>query len=257
MLLRKKGKRGLGLLLAASLLAGAASGGWVKPAEAAAADIEVKQKFGNRIGNLSYGAENAFGNFYNNMESGFYMEHDSSTSADWGAGDVFTDESGATYTLRVGENPLLSAMAQSGHATFKIGFAVLRKHYGVFSGSENSSITVTVNGRELMHYDTDDTSGSTQIYNKSEQETLTPGAVIKIRIFGQDDDDGPTGVRGLYILFEDKQRPVLEDYTFTGNGATRLNTEINQTELYVKKNEFVDLAYNFSEPIRPTAVSAG
>lgn len=257
MLLRKKGKRGLGLLLAASLLAGAASGGWVKPAEAAAADIEVKQKFGNRIGNLSYGAENAFGNFYNNMESGFYMEHDSSTSADWGAGDVFTDESGATYTLRVGENPLLSAMAQSGHATFKIGFAVLRKHYGVFSGSENSSITVTVNGRELMHYDTDVTSGSTQIYNKSEQETLTPGAVIKIRIFGQDDDDGPTGVRGLYILFEDKQRPVLEDYTFTGNGATRLNTEINQTELYVKKNEFVDLAYNFSEPIRPTAVSAG
>ncbi|QJC53026.1 hypothetical protein HGI30_16565 [Paenibacillus albicereus] len=50
---------------------------------------------------------------------------------------------------------------------------------------------------------------------------------------------------------------MLDDYTFTGNGATRLNTEINQTELYVKKNEFVDLSYNFSEPVRPTAVSSG
>ncbi|KKC48871.1 hypothetical protein VE23_20185 [Paenibacillus sp. D9] len=254
--LRKIGKRGFKLLLAASLLVGAAAGGWAAPAEAAAADLEVTQKFGNRIGNLSYEAQNAFGNFYNSMEQGFYMQHDPDTSADWGAGDVFTDESGATYTLRVGENPLLSAMALSGHAKVKIGFAVLRKNYGFFSGSESSSITVTVNGQQLMHYDTSDTDKSTQIYNKSEETWLTPGAVIKIRIFGQDDDDGPTGVRGLYIKFEDKERPVLEGYTFTGNGATRENEEIHQTELYVKKNEFVDLAYNFSEPVRPTSVTA-
>src|SRR5690606_16127815 len=46
--------------------------------------------------------------------------------------------------------------------------------------------------------------------------------------------------------------PVLNAYSFTGDGATRYNENAEQWELYVKKKEYIDLTYRFSEPIYPS-----
>ncbi|WP_144027182.1 DUF5011 domain-containing protein [Paenibacillus sp. FSL R7-0273] len=230
---------------------------WTGRVQAAAKDIEVVFKSGARIGNLSYSATNTFINFYNNQVEGFRQtETDKDAQYDWSRGDIFAgvndNEATVQFEVRVADNPILREMAKSGHAEMKTGFAVLRRHSG-FLWTRHSAIKISIDGRELIN----ERTGGSQVYNKSATAVITPNSVINVWVYGEGDDDGEAaGVRGFYLNFEDMQRPVLNNYTFTGNGATRENTTINQTELYVKKSENVTVAYNFTEPVKPTTLVA-
>lgn len=230
---------------------------WTGRVQAAAKDIEVVFKSGARIGNLSYSATNTFINFYNNQVEGFKQtETDKDAQYDWAGGNIFAgvndNEATVQFEVRVADNPILREMAKSGHAEMKTGFAVLRRHSG-FLWTRQSAIRISIDGTTLIN----ERTGSSQVYNKSASAVIKPNSVINIWVYGEGDDDGEAaGVRGFYLNFEDMQRPVLKDYTFTGNGATRENTTINQTELYVKKSENVTVAYNFTEPVLPTSLVA-
>lgn len=228
-------------------------------------DLEIRLQSGGRIGNLSYSAENTITSFYNN-ESGFKLDKRGSFNVDPIEGDVFIYRGDkATFTLRVKDNPLLVNLAKSGHATVEFGWSYLEwteecetSVLGVcvdkdYQGTEAS---ITVDGVQKFHkekYHGDDDGGPV-----NGTATLHENMVITVEVEGIRDHVGsPSGVRGLYVKFKDTTRPVLNAYSFTGNGAERLNTNINQTELYVKKNEYIDLTYRFSEVIYPSAVLPG
>ncbi|CAM4333508.1 hypothetical protein [Paenibacillus typhae] len=260
MLMSRKAKKYTALSLTIIMLLSLIPDMWTGRVQAAAKDIEVVFKSGARIGNLSYSATNTFINFYNNQVEGFRQtETDKDASYDWASGDIFagdgSDEATVQFEIRVADNPILREMAKSGHAEVLTGFNILRRHYKFFSGSRESEIRISIDGRTVIHENTDD--GNEQKYNKSATAIINPNSVIHVWLYGEGSMDGEgVGVRGLYFNFQDLQRPVLKDYTFTGNGATRENTTINQTELYVKKNENVTVAYNFTEPVKPTSLVA-
>ncbi|WP_340022547.1 hypothetical protein MHI24_26545 [Paenibacillus sp. FSL K6-1096] len=224
-------------------------------AEAAGDDFEVTFKTGAHVGNLSYPADNTFINFYNDMVEGFKQtETDKDAKYDWAKGDIFAgvndNEATVQFEVKVADNPILKNMALSGHAEMLTGFSVLRRHSG-FLWTRHSSITVSIDGKNIIN----ERTGSSQRYNKSAKAIIKPDSIINIRVWGEGDDDGEAaGVRGFYLKFQDLKRPVIDNYTFTGNGAERLNENINQKELYVKRDENITLSYNFSEPVRPTSV---
>ncbi|MDI4649398.1 hypothetical protein [Cohnella hashimotonis] len=226
-------------------------------ATAAGQDLEVMFSTGAHVGNATYNADNTFLNFYNNQVPGFYTTRkDGNATVDWAGGDVYagTNDKSSYVTLqvRVADNPILREMALGGQAEMITGFAVLRRHSG-FIWVRRSEIKIYVDGQELMNYRT----GGSQVYNKQATKLIKPNSVIDISIWGQGEDDGEgAGVRGFYLKFQDKQRPVIDSYTFTGNGNERTNPNINQEELYAKENENITLTYNFSEPIRPTALTS-
>ncbi|WP_052770133.1 hypothetical protein [Paenibacillus sp. IHB B 3415] len=251
----RKLKKYTSLSLILSILLTLMPSSWSGLAEAAGDDFEVTFKNGAHVGNLSYPAENAFGNFYNNLEEGFAQtETDKDARMDWATGDIYAglddNEATVTFEVDVAKNPLLKAMAESGQAEMITGFAVLRRHSG-FLWTRHSAITVTIDGRDIIK----ERTGSSQKYNKTATARITPTSKIKVWVYGEGDDDGEAaGVRGFYLKFQDLKRPVIDNYTFTGNGAERLNENINQKELYVKRDENITLSYNFSEPVRPTSV---
>ncbi|AIQ51958.1 hypothetical protein R70331_10835 [Paenibacillus sp. FSL R7-0331] len=257
MLMSRKAKKYTALSLTIIMLLSLIPDVWTGRVQAAAKDIEVVFKSGARIGNLSYSATNTFINFYNNQVEGFKQtETDKDAQYDWAGGNIFAgvndNEATVQFEVRVADNPILREMAKSGHAEMKTGFAVLRRHSG-FLWTRQSAIRISIDGTTLIN----ERTGSSQVYNKSASAVIKPNSVINIWVYGEGDDDGEAaGVRGFYLNFEDMQRPVLKDYTFTGNGATRENTTINQTELYVKKSENVTVAYNFTEPVLPTSLVA-
>lgn len=223
-------------------------------AEAAGDDYEVTFPNGQHVGNLSYPADNTFLNFYTKVPGFKQTEEDKDAKYDWAKGDIFAgvDDNEATveFQVKVADNTILKNMAESGHAEMLTGFAVLRRHSG-FLWTRHSSITVNIDGKNIIN----ERTGSSQRYNKSAKAIIKPNSVITIKVWGEGDDDGEAaGVRGFYLKFQDLKRPVIDNYTFTGNGAERLNENINQKELYVKRDENITLSYNFSEPVRPTSV---
>ncbi|MBB3113920.1 hypothetical protein FHS18_006035 [Paenibacillus phyllosphaerae] len=233
--------------------------GQIYAAMARADDIEVQFGAGTTIGNTKYEATNAFVNFNNNRTEGFEHELKSGTNIDWIDGSVFAGANGGsadTFVLDVSKNATLRDLAQSGHAKLKIGFSGLAHYEGSFMGF---TTWTRVSDILITHFDGKSTQTIIEGRNlgaRAETITITPESVITITVGGEKDDKGPTGVRGLYMKFEDKERPVMEGYTFTGDGNERNNAKINQMELYVKQQEHITLAYNFSEPVRPTAISA-
>ncbi|OKP96959.1 hypothetical protein [Paenibacillus sp. P46E] len=249
----RKAKKYTALSLILSILLSLIPGSWSGQAEAAGKDLEVMFKSGAHVGNLSYPAENTFINFYNNQVEGFTQtETDKDARYDWANGDVFAgvndNEATVRFQINVADNPILSEMARSGHAEMLTGFNVLRYHSG-FGWTRVSHIGVWVDGVNILPY----SANGGNVYNKSASAIIKPNSVIEVMVYGEGDDDGEAaGVRGFYLKFQDLQRPVLNSYTFTGNGAERMNETINQKELYVKKNENVTLSYNFSEPVSPT-----
>ncbi|MEK4853295.1 hypothetical protein NST04_25810 [Paenibacillus sp. FSL H7-0756] len=223
-------------------------------AEAAGNDYEVTFPNGQHVGNLSYPADNTFLNFYSKVDGFEQTESDKDAQYDWAKGDIFAgvndEKATVSFEVKVANNPILKNMALSGHAEMLTGFAVLRRHSGVF-WTRHSAIEVSIDGRKII----DEKTGSSQRYNKSAKAIIKPDSVIRIWVMGEGDDDGEAaGVRGFYLKFQDLKRPVIDNYTFTGNGAERLNENINQKELYVKRDENITLSYNFSEPVRPTSV---
>ncbi|WP_108993933.1 Ig-like domain repeat protein [Paenibacillus agaridevorans] len=231
-------------------------------AAARAADLEVRVGNVGVIGNMSHDATNTFMNFMNSATPGFAHTDRSGTNIGWSSGpvDIYSGKDGwttDTFVLDVSKNPALQAFAQSDHAEALVGFDRLVDHEDCILGFCKTRITdirithdpgtgeeVIISGRNL--------SARRSVFK------IKPNSIIKISVTGEGDDLGATGVRGLYLQFEDKQRPVLNSYTFTGNGNERMNTKAipNRKELYVKQQENITLAYNFSEPVRPTAVTS-
>lgn len=256
MLMSKRFKKYISLSLILSMVLSLMPGSWNGQAEAAGADLKVQFKNGAVVGNASNAAGNAFGNFYNNLEEGFVQtEFDKDARIDWGSptgtSDIYAglddNEATVTFEIDVAKNKQLREMAESGQAEMITGFAVLRRHSG-FIWTRHSAITVTIDGRDIIK----ERTGSSQRYNKSATALIKPNSKIRIWVYGEGDDDGEAaGVRGFYLKFQDLKRPVLNSYTFTGNGAERLNTNINQKELYVKRDENITLNYNFTEPVQP------
>ncbi|KWX80829.1 hypothetical protein AMQ84_02265 [Paenibacillus riograndensis] len=249
----RRAKKYTALSLILSMLLSLIPGSWSGQAAAAGKDIEVVFKSGAHIGNLSYPAENTFVNFYNNQVEGFTQtETDKDARYDWAKGDIFAgvDDNEATvrFQVNVADNPILREMAKSGHAEMLTGFNILRYHSG-FGWTRVSHIGVWVDGVNILPY----SANGSNVYNKSASAMIKPNSVIEVMVYGEGDDDGEAaGVRGFYLKFQDLQRPVLNSYTFTGNGAERTNETIKQEELFVKKEENITLSYNFSEPVSPT-----
>jgi len=229
---------------------------------AARDDIEVTLKSGGRIGNLSHSATNTITSFYNN-EQGFSLQKNGNFNIDPINGDVFLYNGDvATFTLRVNDNPLLKELVKSGHAEVEYGwdylawteectFEIIACLDYDYQGTE-ASMTVkkgnsTVDSFYKYKYHGSDDGGS--VHGST---VLTSDLVITVTVKGiRDHVDSPSGLRGLYIKFSDMDEPVLNAYSLTGNGATRYNEEKEQWELYVKKNEYIDLTYRFSEPVYP------
>ncbi|WNS46259.1 hypothetical protein [Paenibacillus sp. MMS20-IR301] len=247
-------KKYISLSLILSILLSLVPGSWSGQAAAAGDDFEVQFPNGKHVGNLSYAADNTFLNFFSEVDGFVQTEKDKDAQYNWEDGDIYAgvndNEATVRFEVRVADNPILKAMAQSGQAEMLTGFSVLRRHSG-FIWTRHSEIQVSIDGKMLINEKT----GSSQRYNKSATALIKPDSVIKIYVWGEGDDDGEAaGVRGFYLKFQDLKRPVLNSYTFTGNGAERLNTNINQKELYVKRDENITLSYNFTEPVQPSAI---
>ncbi|MCR8636519.1 hypothetical protein [Paenibacillus radicis (ex Xue et al. 2023)] len=217
-------------------------------------DKEVRFGAGTRLGNLSYDADNAFLNF--NIGTAGFTKISSSGTIDWADGGVYPngdDGAGVDLTIRVQDNPTLLALAQSEHAEAVVGWN--RLLYNEFDcvlfwcKTRVTSATIEIDGVKLS-----DSSHQGTTSAKSMKRIITPTSVIKV---GASVEGQGAGAVGMYIKFQDKTRPRLTGYTFTGNGAERDNTKINQKELYVKQNENITFAYEFSEPVKPTTLVAG
>ncbi|TXK77974.1 hypothetical protein [Paenibacillus sp. N3.4] len=119
------------------------------------------------------------------------------------------------------------------------------------SGSfANGMTSLLASGPEFVTLKGDcrDSSG----VNQAKTVAITSRTVIKftVNIEGQG-----AGTEGVFVKFQqNKHRPKLTGYTFKANGATRDNKN-KEKELYAKKDEYFSLAYNFTEPVRPTSVS--
>lgn len=249
---------------------------WTNQAKATTPqDFEVRYgKAAAVIGNETFEASNAFQNFFGNATSdddkeraydsvinqsmkGFAQTKTSGTAKyDWTGGDLLLgiddEETLVKFEIHIADNPELKAIALSGHAKMEVGFNVLRHHSG-FSWDRKSSIKIIVDDQVVLFAWASDAN----IYNQKETVLIKPNSVIKIEAFGEGDDDGvAAGALGFFIKFKDDQRPVLNGYSFTGNGAERTNPNTSQEELYVKQEENISMQYQFTEPVKPTALNS-
>ncbi|WP_248930532.1 hypothetical protein [Paenibacillus hamazuiensis] len=236
----------LALIMIFSLLPGWAA----DKVQAAGGDLEVTFGAGTRIGNLSYAADNAFINFHQNAPGFTQTETDNDAIYGWADGDILPDgDNGVSVEFRINvkDNPALLDLAQSGHAEVNFGWDKLDyDEFGCVFGickTRVTSASITVDGQELS-----DSSHGGDTSHLEKTVRIKKDTVIEISVWIE---GSGAGVYGMFIKFQDKERPVMTGYTFTGDGAERLNKK-NQQELYVKKNENITLAYNFSEPVKPT-----
>ncbi|WP_028551207.1 hypothetical protein [Paenibacillus sp. UNC451MF] len=270
MLNSKTARKWCSIILCLSMLLSLFSPWDVPRVEAASASCGItgdqEVRFGSiqvRIGNCTFAAENALGNFQGSTPG--YIRSGIGGQQDFVGGDLFV-YSGDTMDLEVNvaQNPALKDLAQSGQAKVAIGWSALDwveqgsgcGLFGAFKCFQGTRVIVNVDGHDLL----DETAWDGGVGPRSTGDiSINQNSKIKINVEGvRDDTDAPSGPRGLYIKFKDESRPSLTDYTFKGNGAWRNNEKIQpiQRELYAKKDEFFSLAYNFSEPVRPTSVSS-
>lgn len=247
------GRRWLAVALTLSMLFSLLPQLQVGHAQAAGGDLEVKFGAGTTIGNLSYDATNAFINFYNNQPGFVRTETDSDEIIDWAEGTILPDGDngvGVEFEIRVKDNPALLALAKSGHAEAFVGWEKLDyDEFGCVLGICKTRVTSAA-----IFIDQHELAGSSHggdTFYRSMTEQIHENSVIRISV---GIEGRGAGAYGIFIKFQDKTRPVLKDYTFKGNGAERQN-KVGQQELFAKQDEYVSLSYNFSEPVKPTALN--
>ncbi|MBJ6362600.1 hypothetical protein ACFOQM_15160 [Paenibacillus sp. GCM10012307] len=263
MLRKHKTHRLLGILLILSTLLLPLQGMFISVAQAAGEDREVFFGNGVRVGNQTYSATNAVVNF-NSQKDGFTYSKSGDVTIDFGAGDTFsTNGSVAVFELDVSKNSYLKELAASGHAEVQVGWSALdwieectRSVFGICLDKDYQGTEAWI-----------DIGGVNQIHERAYHGGVGPRSItrvlgtetkIRVTIEGiRDSTDERSGVRGLYFRFKDVTAPVMTGYTFTGDGAERTNPNTGEEELYVKANENITLAYEFSEPVRPTALNSG
>jgi len=210
---------------------------------------------GTKIGNVTVAADNAFRNF--NLSgggfagsSGFKVTDKSGGISIYSDGTMTApsnDSEGASFQIKVKDNPLLAALAQSGEAQIVVGWKELEYDSGLFWTAVTSA-SFKVDGHTVLSGH----SGGGTIGYTEETASFGPNSVIDIGVWIEDKD---VVISGLFIKFQDKVRPELVGYTFTGDGVTRSN-KAGQNELYAKQGEKISLTYNFSEPVRPFALNS-
>lgn len=227
------------------------------------------------IGNLSYEAGNAIANFDPDRSatpgfSSVLSSHFRRGDAIWSGGYLpigSTAQSGSDnpannarveLTINVAQNKTLRELAASGHAKVLVGYEELFFHEGGIWPAEwerHSTAEFIVDDTRILFGST--TNGNRNQGPGSGSVVITPNSVIKIIVTGgrRTNDESPSGASGVFVKFEDKVRPKLEGYTFTGNGNERYNEKADRRELYVKQQENITLAYNFSELVRPSLVT--
>ncbi|TMV49103.1 hypothetical protein FE783_15665 [Paenibacillus mesophilus] len=226
-----------------------------------AADDETILLDGTKIGNTTVQADNAFRNF--NVGGGGFAsspgfvqtEQDKDIQIYADGSMTSTDWATVQFEIRVKDNELLKAIAEGGNAEIVVGWNKLKYDSGFLWTSASAasfSIIPPIGERTVVlsgdSGDAEGTIGYTEATAKIEAESI-----IHIAAFVEDED---AGIEGLFIKFQDKVRPELESYTFTGDGVERKNKK-GQPELYAKQGEKISLTYNFSEPVRPTALNSG
>lgn len=238
--------------------------GGIPTVQAAGNDLEILLPAGGRIGNLSHGPTNSTLNFQTGTE-GFTYTKNRSFNTDFGSGDIYLNEfDKIKMYIRVKNNPLLAALASSDHATVEFGWnKLVTTEEGSFPDKQHQKTEASLkvytesayNAGGFPYASIHDESDTSSTGKKSGSAKLLENTIIVVEAtsFGER-TNGPSGIRGLYIRFKDETRPVLNAYTFTGNGAERLNSKTGQQELYVKENEYVDVTYKFSEAVYPTAL---
>lgn len=114
-------------------------------------------------------------------------------------------------------------------------------------------------------YESDDDAAEIEVHSKTlgnvlkkdngkgEDEHFTTGWV-KLKpddlIYIRAESWGSGTVTGIHVNFRDITPPSVKDYTFTSDGTERDNTQIGEKELFLKKDEKLQLAYPFSEPLK-------
>lgn len=144
--------------------------------------------------------------------------------------------------ITVAENPSLQRLAQGGTAklmlqTGKLDGWVLS--YGVSINNSSKS------------------SGSIKSGEKVNTGWISFGATDTITLYffhGLVEGFVPD----IQLYFADIDAPVYTGNTFTNNGATRFNDDpaVQKNELFLKKDTYMNLALNFSEPVFPSMAEA-
>ncbi|OBR68098.1 hypothetical protein A7K91_07740 [Paenibacillus oryzae] len=258
----RRGKKSLSLLIMISLLAALFPFRQSQIAEGASQPADKEVWVGQaKLGNQSVSPDNMFINFVNNVP-GFSYEQGGVDTAGLAIGTMRMRKGGwIELTIDIGANEQLKQLAASGQAEVEMGWANLYWSEEGFPKynyqGTDASMSVITNGveQELLHGRAWDGG----IGSRSVTADLKPNSIIKIRVEGIRDHiaEKPVGTDRMYVRFKDTKAPVLSSYSFTGDGLQRWNENVSQQELYVKKDEKIDLTYRFSEPVRPSEVIAG
>lgn len=163
------------------------------------------------------------------------------------------------YEIRIAQHKDLKAVAEGGDAKVIVGFDKLYYYEGGFGpwGWERySSIEFKVDGQRVLY---DIANNGDKDGYESSPVSIKTNSVIEIIVRGgrrvPEKDEPGTGASGVSVKIIDTTRPVIEAYTFIGDGATQLN-EKNEQELFVKEKEYISLSYHFSEPVKPSGIAS-
>lgn len=233
-------------------------------AQALGSEDETILLDGTPIGNATVAAGNAFRNFNVNgagfaSSPGFVKTDQNGSVSIYSDGTmtVPTNDSGsAEFEVRVKDNPLLKAIAESGDGEIVVGWDYLKYDSGLFwTAVTSASFTILNPGEEPNNVLSGHSGGGTIGYTE-QSAYIKADSVIRINVWIEDKD---AGAGGVFIKFRDTKRPELKSYTFTGNGVERKNLK-DEWELYAKATdqakEYVSLAFNFSELVRPRNVNS-
>lgn len=235
-----------------------------------AEDVEIRINNRALIGNISNrNPDNAFLNI-NTDTPGFTYDGTWTGSLRDGTFLRGGNDSGAggKFIIDVAENPQLKALASGGTAEVEIGWKGLKfNKFSCFFGWCKTRVTdaqIVVYDGQTTVYTLKGSARGSSTGKRSATVKITPNSKI-VASFGIEGKGA--GVDGMFIKFQDFTRPVLNDYTFIGNGEERTNDKIetgSKQELFVKvqqyrkhenkveEQEYISLSYNFSKPVSPS-----
>jgi len=147
-------------------------------------------------------------------------------------------------TIKVSQNPSLKRLAQGGTAKLML-------KTGKASNVWVAIVDVSINGTSKY-------STSFEKNGSANSGWISFGATDTITITVQHPlSEGE--LDNIQLYFADIDAPVYQGNTFTTDGAIRFNDapDVNKNELFLKQDNYMNLALNFNEPVFPsTAESA-
>ncbi|KEQ22137.1 DUF5011/hyalin repeat domain-containing protein [Paenibacillus tyrfis] len=147
-------------------------------------------------------------------------------------------------TIDIAQIPELKRIAEGGTAKFIVKVGKLNS-----SSNNGAYIKVFTNGAERWYEHS--TKDEEDKYN-IDSGWIGFGSQDKIMIQTETNGTGTT-VENIRIYFADVELPAVANYTFTSDGTERVNKELGQQELFLKKDQSLHLTYNFSKPVQANA----